>query len=98
MNASVPRPSNGEKSYLDVRYAEENRPFTDYPGKLTHYLSERYLLGYRGGRLLDLGCGRGEFLHGFANEGFRVTGVDRSRPSRPRSAPTCSSSSSRRCG
>jgi SAM-dependent methyltransferase len=84
MNASVPRPSSAEQGYLDVRYAEERRPYTDYPGKLTHYLSERYLLGYRGGRLLDLGCGRGEFLHGFASEGFRATGVDRSRPSRPR--------------
>jgi SAM-dependent methyltransferase len=84
MNASIPRAASGEQSYLDVRYAEEKRPFTDYPDKLTHYLSERYLLGYRGARLLDLGCGRGEFLHGFSKQGFRATGVDRSRPSQPR--------------
>ena len=50
MNASIPRAPSGEQSYLDVRYAEEKRPFTDYPDKLTHYLSERYLLGYRGAR------------------------------------------------
>jgi SAM-dependent methyltransferase len=33
---------------------------------------------------LDLGCGRGEFLHGFARKGFDVVGFDRSRPSEPR--------------
>jgi SAM-dependent methyltransferase len=34
--------------------------------------------------LLDLGCGRGEFLHGFAELGFRATGFDRARPEAPR--------------
>jgi SAM-dependent methyltransferase len=84
MNPAVPRSETGEQSYLDVRYAESARPFTDYPAKLTRYLTDSYLSGHRGGRLLDLGCGRGEFLHGFAEEGFRALGVDRSRPSQPR--------------
>lgn len=70
--------------YLDVRYSEQARPYTDYPGKLSSYLSERYLRGHAGGKLLDLGCGRGEFLHGFAQLGFQATGFDRSRPSEPR--------------
>ncbi len=70
--------------YLDVRYNERERPYTDYPSKLTQYLTEEYLRGYRGANLLDLGCGRGEFLHGFAELGFRVTGFDRSRPEQPR--------------
>ncbi|MGC4092291.1 MAG: hypothetical protein QM756_31295 [Polyangiaceae bacterium] len=34
MNANV----MGEKSYLDVRYAEAERPYTEYPGLLTRYL------------------------------------------------------------
>ena len=80
MNAHV----TGEKSYLDVRYAESARPYTEYPDLLTRYLSEEFLAGYSGGRLLDLGCGRGEFLHGFAKLGFQASGADRSRPSRPR--------------
>jgi SAM-dependent methyltransferase len=70
--------------YLDVRYAEAARPYTDYPGQLTRYLTERYLSAQRGGRLLDLGCGRGEFLHGFSVQGFDVIGIDRSRPSQPK--------------
>jgi SAM-dependent methyltransferase len=70
--------------YLDVRYSERERPYTDYPQKLTAYLTEEYLRGYRGASLLDLGCGRGEFLNGFAKLGFRATGFDRSRPSQPR--------------
>jgi len=70
--------------YLDVRYSERQRPYTDYPGKLTRYLHDEYLRGFSGGGLLDLGCGRGEFLHGFAEQGFKVTGFDRSRPSEPR--------------
>ena len=53
MNAHV----TGEKSYLDVRYAESARPYTEYPDLLTRYLSEEFLAGYSGGRLLDLGCG-----------------------------------------
>ncbi len=70
--------------YLDVRYSERERPYTDYPSQLAAHLSEQYLSGYRGARLLDLGCGRGEFLHGFAQQGFAVTGFDRSRPAAPR--------------
>lgn len=76
--------SEAERNYLDVRYAEERRPYTEYPGLLTGYLSERFLRDFRGKRLLDLGAGRGEFLHGFANQGFDVLGVDRSRPRDPR--------------
>jgi SAM-dependent methyltransferase len=70
--------------YLDVRYSERERPYTDYPSKLTAHLTGEYLGGHRGGKLLDLGCGRGEFLHGFAELGFRASGFDRSRPAEPR--------------
>ena len=70
--------------YLDVRYSERERPYTDYPSKLTAHLTEEYLRGYRGAKLLDLGCGRGEFQHGFAELGFETTGFDRSRPEQPR--------------
>lgn len=70
--------------YLDVRYSEQQRPYTDYPSKLTAHLTEEYLRGYRGAPLLDLGCGRGEFLHAFAELGFAATGFDRSRPATPR--------------
>lgn len=80
MNARL----DAARRYLDVRYNERERPYTEYPSKLTAHLSQEYLRGYRGARLLDLGCGRGEFLHGFSEQGFAVTGFDRSRPENPR--------------
>jgi SAM-dependent methyltransferase len=76
--------TNGASNYLDVRYSETARPYTEYPGQLTEHLTREYLAGYRGSKLLDLGCGRGEFLHGFARQGFDAMGIDRSRPSEPK--------------
>lgn len=76
--------TSGAFNYLDVRYSERARPYTEYPGLLTEYLTREYLAGYRGSKLLDLGSGRGEFLHGFARQGFDALGIDRSRPSQPK--------------
>jgi len=83
--ANVPgAETDGNYNYLDVRYNERARPYTEYPGQLTEYLTRQYLAGYYGSKLLDLGSGRGEFLHGFARQGFDATGIDRSRPSVPK--------------
>lgn len=76
--------ADGARNYLDVRYSEAARPYTDYPAELTRYLSDRYLSRVQGQKLLDLGAGRGEFLHGFSVLGFDACGVDRSRPSEPK--------------
>ncbi len=35
-----------------------------------------YLDKYRGGRILDMGCGTGAFMQALKNEGFQVTGID----------------------
>lgn len=78
------QPLDAVRRYLDVRYDERERPYTDYPAQLTSYLKERYLARHGAGKLLDLGCGRGEFLHGFAQLGFEAIGFDRSRPAAPR--------------
>ncbi len=64
-------------NYLDVRYAVGERPFTSYPGVLTAHLTSRFLAAHRGGRLVDVGSGRGEFLREFALLGFDASGVDR---------------------
>lgn len=90
MNGSFGKASgaDGEWNYLDVRYSEGARPYTEYPALLTAHLTRRFLEGARGGRLLDLGAGRGEFLHGFALQGFQATGIDRSRPKQPRFSET----------
>jgi SAM-dependent methyltransferase len=76
--------TDGNYNYLDVRYGERQKPYTGYPTQLTEYLAGEYLAGYRGAKLLDLGSGRGEFLHGFARQGFDAMGIDRSRPSAPK--------------
>ncbi|HEX7670487.1 MAG TPA: class I SAM-dependent methyltransferase [Polyangiaceae bacterium] len=86
MNVPRARAADGEAAYLDVRYAEALRPYTDYPSQLVSYLTHRYLSGQRGKKLPDLGSGRGEFLHHFAREGFDAVGMDRSRPASPKYA------------
>jgi SAM-dependent methyltransferase len=75
--------ADGAARYLDVRYGASKKPYTDYPSTLVRHLTEKYL-GTERGRLLDLGCGRGEFLHAFATEGFAATGIDRARPAQPK--------------
>jgi len=70
-------------SYLDVTYAPDKAPRTSYPGQLAQWLVDT---AYRGkGRLLDVGCGRGEYLEAFHQAGMNVAGVDIS-PAAPRYA------------
>lgn len=61
--------------YVDIVYNERERPRTDYPEKLAAHLFERFSLR-RGMTLLETGCGRGEFLQGFAKLGLAVRGTD----------------------
>ncbi len=66
------------RDYVEITYNKRDKPFTDYPRQLTQYLTKRYHLkiGYK---LLDLGCGRGEYAAGFMRQCLWVCGVDRSR-------------------
>ena len=67
-----------QRDYVEVVYNEQDRPLTDYPDRLAHYLFTRYGI-QSGHKLLDIGCGRGEFLRGFIQCGVQGFGVDRSR-------------------
>ena len=69
--------ANPQRDYVSVTYNEKDRPFTLYPDKLARYLSLRYKLPRRS-KILDLGCGRGEFLRGFIRCGLNGYGVDQS--------------------
>jgi len=51
-------------NYLDVVYNKEKRPYTDYPSQLCSHLAEEFGMK-KGQRLLDIGCGRGDFTKGF---------------------------------
>lgn len=64
-----------ESDYLTVVYDEGQRPFTDYPKKLCHYLFQTAKLKPEM-KMLEPGCGRGEFLANFQDLGLDVTGVD----------------------
>ena len=63
--------------YVTVVYNEQERPFTNYPEQLTRYFVNRFSLR-KGDKILDIGCGRGEFLKGFIRCGLNGYGVDQS--------------------
>jgi SAM-dependent methyltransferase len=62
--------------YLDLTYGADRAPQTGYPDLLAELLRDRYLGARPAGRVLDFGCGRGDFLHAFSALGFEVAGVD----------------------
>lgn len=63
--------------YVAVVYNETDRPLTDYPQKLSRHLFNRFGIK-EGEKLLDIGCGRAEFLKGFICMGVQGYGVDQS--------------------
>jgi SAM-dependent methyltransferase len=67
------------RNYLDVRYTPERRPYTSYPGELCRHLHERFIAGRNFRTLLDLGCGRGDFLDAFRDCGLETVGLDSSK-------------------
>jgi ubiquinone/menaquinone biosynthesis C-methylase UbiE len=65
-----------DKKYLNVVYNEKAKPYTKYPLQLCRYLFERY--GMRAGdKILDIGCGRGDFSRGFKDLGLKVSCLDK---------------------
>ena len=60
--------------YLDFTYSKKIAPLGEYPGKLGYWLAEN---AYEdSGSLIDVGCGRGDYLEVFKGMGFDVTGID----------------------
>lgn len=77
-NKNIP---NIEKDYVSVIYNEIDRPFTQYPDLLAKYLTARFGLDVNS-QLLEVGCGRGDFLRGFIRCGLNCHGVDQSEAAR----------------
>lgn len=66
-----------KKDYVSVVYDKKRKPESAYPSMLTAYLFNRFKM--KGGeRLLELGCGRGDFLLAFQDLGLECDGIDRS--------------------
>ena len=62
-------------SYLNVVYDEKVKPLTEYPRQLCSHLVSRFEI-VPGAKLLDVGCGRGDFLNGFESCGLDAYGAD----------------------
>ena len=67
--------------YLSVVYGESVRPYTDYPSKLVRHLFRAFDMK-SGMKILEPGCGRGEFLRVFKSLGMEASGLDRSEETR----------------
>lgn len=63
------------KNYIEVAYKESDKPFGEYPLQLAGYLVDRFDLK-KGMKILDNGCGRGEFMHAFSQHGLEAYGAD----------------------
>lgn len=63
------------KNYIEVEYSKRRKPETDYPLQLAVYIAQRFHL-LRGMRVLDNGCGRGDFLKAFKRIGLHAYGTD----------------------
>ncbi len=76
-----PKVTEADKGdFLSVAYDPAVKPFTEYPLQLVRHLMDD-LVKVKSGRVLDVGCGRGDQLHGFRTLGFDVVGIDAESPS-----------------
>ena len=63
------------ENYVQTIYDTESHPPSAYPNELARYLISRYGIS-KNARLLDVGCGRGDFLYAFRQEGISAFGID----------------------
>lgn len=61
--------------YLETIYSEEKTPFSNYPNKLIRYLFKKANLK-KNQKILELGCGRGDFINEFKKKGLQTYGID----------------------
>lgn len=61
--------------YVETIYNEQRTPKSSYPTQLINYLSGHFGLK-KGMKLLEIGCGRGDFLKAFDEYGLVCSGID----------------------
>jgi ubiquinone/menaquinone biosynthesis C-methylase UbiE len=64
-----------QNSYTAIHYNEKLRPISNYAWLLAKSMADKYFKAGNG-RLLDVGCGRGEYVEIFNKLGFDAFGVD----------------------
>ena len=65
----------GLDNYINTTYSAKEKPFTTYPRKLIQFLVSKYQIKEKS-KVLDVCCGRGEFINEFINCGLEGYGVD----------------------
>lgn len=63
------------KDYLNIVYNKNNKIITNYPLEFTTYLCNKHSI-VPGQKLLEIGCGRAEFLNGFISNGIDAYGIE----------------------
>lgn len=63
------------KNYLKTYYSDSMRPKSDYPDKLSRYLTDKYMDDSHDS-MVDIACGRGDYLKSFSNLKKKIVGVD----------------------
>ena len=66
---------SNKNNYLNTIYDPNSKPFTDYPKKLIKYLTQKYKIK-NNSKILDLCCGRGEFINEFIENGCEGFAID----------------------
>ena len=74
-----------KKNYLEKLYSAERKPHTNYPSLLCKFLIKKYFKTT--GKILDIGCGRGDMLKSFHVNNFDVIGHDISELSQDLCSP-----------
>lgn len=62
--------------YISITYSKNRAPKSSYPKELIEYLIKRFDIN-RAGKVLEIGCGRGDFLLEFQKSGLQAFGIDR---------------------
>jgi SAM-dependent methyltransferase len=70
----VSKTSLKSSDYLKVTYSEERAPYGEYPLLFAKHLIAKHYK--RPGKILDLGCGRGDYLKVFRDLGLESYGTD----------------------
>ena len=67
-----------DTDYIKAVYNETDKPFTSYPKKLIKHLFNKLKMN-QNESILEIGCGRGEFLNEFIEKGLDGYGLDVSK-------------------
>lgn len=63
------------KDYIQIVYDKKERPITNYPDQLAKYLVDRFDIKL-GDKILENGCGRGDFINAFKRLGLQCYATD----------------------